>query len=245
MSVNPSSKKKPEKTLGQRLSTRLCCWLVSNALKVISPSRGEVTDILDTYRTLLYFLQPCILKVPICSRDGQTTLSQDISRPATSYKFISETNEGEEEPGSYFISVVSQDLFVVLMLEVVALKHVVFGKVVDGIEIIKKIEQLGTSDGKPSGLVRITDCGEISEDKKKNTLESKKGRRLMYEASRDWLPTISREIQSPLGVTEVEFIDSREPVVGIQSCIIAKYCNKPQNFDLHVIPILRAGLALA
>ncbi|PWA68311.1 uracil phosphoribosyltransferase [Artemisia annua] len=51
------------------------------------------------------------------------------------------------------------------------------------------------------------------------------GRLLMYEASRDWLPTVSGEIQSPLGVAEVEFIDPREPVA--------------------VIPILRAGLALA
>lgn len=51
------------------------------------------------------------------------------------------------------------------------------------------------------------------------------GRLLMYEASRDWLPTISGEIQSPLGVATVEFIDPREPVA--------------------VVPILRAGLALA
>lgn len=51
------------------------------------------------------------------------------------------------------------------------------------------------------------------------------GRLLMYEASRDWLPTISGEIQSPLGVAAVEFIDPREPVA--------------------VVPILRAGLALA
>ncbi|WJX43131.1 uracil phosphoribosyltransferase [Trifolium repens] len=51
------------------------------------------------------------------------------------------------------------------------------------------------------------------------------GRLLMYEASRDWLPTVSGEIQSPMGVASVEFIDPREPVA--------------------VIPILRAGLALA
>ncbi|XP_030531908.1 uracil phosphoribosyltransferase isoform X2 [Rhodamnia argentea] len=50
------------------------------------------------------------------------------------------------------------------------------------------------------------------------------GRLLMYEASRDWLPTIAGEIQSPMGIASVEFIDPREPVV--------------------VIPILRAGLAL-
>ncbi|XP_076910345.1 uracil phosphoribosyltransferase-like [Bidens hawaiensis] len=51
------------------------------------------------------------------------------------------------------------------------------------------------------------------------------GRLLMYEASRDWLPTIKGEIQSPLGPAAVEFIDPQEPVA--------------------VVPILRAGLALA
>ncbi|OWM81783.1 hypothetical protein CDL15_Pgr007821 [Punica granatum] len=51
------------------------------------------------------------------------------------------------------------------------------------------------------------------------------GRLLIYEAARDWLPTITGEIQSPLGVASVEFIDPREPIM--------------------VVPILRAGLALA
>ncbi|KAL0338273.1 UNVERIFIED_CONTAM: Uracil phosphoribosyltransferase [Sesamum angustifolium] len=51
------------------------------------------------------------------------------------------------------------------------------------------------------------------------------GRLLMYEASRDCLPTITGEIQSPMGVASVEFIDPREPIA--------------------IVPILRAGLALA
>lgn len=51
------------------------------------------------------------------------------------------------------------------------------------------------------------------------------GRLLMYEASRDWLPTIAGEIQSPMGVASVEFVDPREPIA--------------------IVPILRAGLALA
>lgn len=51
------------------------------------------------------------------------------------------------------------------------------------------------------------------------------GRLLMYEASRDWLPTVTGEIQTPMAIASVEFIDPREPVA--------------------VIPILRAGLALA
>ncbi|KAF8719580.1 hypothetical protein HU200_024317 [Digitaria exilis] len=51
------------------------------------------------------------------------------------------------------------------------------------------------------------------------------GRLLIYEASRDWLPTITGEIETPVAVASVEFIDPREPVL--------------------VIPILRAGLVLA
>ncbi|KAL2623653.1 hypothetical protein R1flu_003858 [Riccia fluitans] len=50
------------------------------------------------------------------------------------------------------------------------------------------------------------------------------GRILIYEASRDWLVTVSGEIQTPCGIAECEFIDPREPV--------------------KVVPILRAGLVL-
>ncbi|KAJ3668922.1 hypothetical protein LUZ60_010872 [Juncus effusus] len=51
------------------------------------------------------------------------------------------------------------------------------------------------------------------------------GRLLIYEASRDWLPTISTQIPTPMAVADVEFVDPREPIT--------------------IIPILRAGLALA
>ncbi|KAL6988071.1 peptidylprolyl isomerase [Sarracenia purpurea var. burkii] len=54
-------------------------------------------------------------------------------------------------------------------------KHVVFGKVVKGIDVAGKIEQLGTADGKPSSLVKIVDCGEISESKLHNENEAEKG----------------------------------------------------------------------
>ena len=38
-------------------------------------------------------------------------------------------------------------------------KHVVFGEVTSGMEIVKRIEALGDSAGKPSKPVTITACG--------------------------------------------------------------------------------------
>merc|ERR1712100_561656 len=40
-------------------------------------------------------------------------------------------------------------------------KHVVFGKVIEGYEIVKKIEAVGSQGGDTSKRVEITDCGEL------------------------------------------------------------------------------------
>jgi peptidyl-prolyl isomerase F (cyclophilin D) len=40
-------------------------------------------------------------------------------------------------------------------------KHVVFGKVTEGMDIVQKIEALGSRMGEPSKQVTISDCGEL------------------------------------------------------------------------------------
>ncbi|XP_078055622.1 peptidyl-prolyl cis-trans isomerase-like isoform X2 [Mustelus asterias] len=40
-------------------------------------------------------------------------------------------------------------------------KHVVFGKVVEGYDVVKKMEKLGSSDGKTSSTVSIINCGQL------------------------------------------------------------------------------------
>jgi cyclophilin family peptidyl-prolyl cis-trans isomerase len=40
-------------------------------------------------------------------------------------------------------------------------KHVVFGSVVEGMEVVKKLEKLGSQTGKTSKAVKIADCGEL------------------------------------------------------------------------------------
>ena len=40
-------------------------------------------------------------------------------------------------------------------------KHVVFGAVVEGLDVLKKVEGLGTDSGKPKAKVVIADCGQL------------------------------------------------------------------------------------
>jgi cyclophilin family peptidyl-prolyl cis-trans isomerase len=40
-------------------------------------------------------------------------------------------------------------------------KHVVFGKVVEGLDIVRSIERCGSDSGKPSMPIKITKSGEV------------------------------------------------------------------------------------
>ncbi|XP_067269308.1 peptidyl-prolyl cis-trans isomerase A [Pseudorasbora parva] len=40
-------------------------------------------------------------------------------------------------------------------------KHVVFGQVVEGLDVIKKVEQYGSSSGKPSAKIVVANCGQL------------------------------------------------------------------------------------
>mmetsp|Transcript_2929 Transcript_2929/g.5144 ORF Transcript_2929/g.5144 Transcript_2929/m.5144 type:complete len:164 (-) Transcript_2929:131-622(-) len=42
-------------------------------------------------------------------------------------------------------------------------KHVVFGKVVDGMDVVKKMEAVGSGSGNPKKKVVIADCGQLTE----------------------------------------------------------------------------------
>ncbi|XP_006657500.1 peptidyl-prolyl cis-trans isomerase CYP63-like [Oryza brachyantha] len=57
-------------------------------------------------------------------------------------------------------------------------KHVVFGKVVTGITLLKKLEAVGSDTGKPTSEVKIVDCGEVSDINSQNQPRGEKEKKL-------------------------------------------------------------------
>ena len=45
-------------------------------------------------------------------------------------------------------------------------KHVVFGSVVEGMDVLKKVERLGSQFNATKAKIVIADCGELKEDEK-------------------------------------------------------------------------------
>lgn len=71
---------------------------------------------------------------------------------------LSSANSGPDSNGSQFFLTVAATAWL-------DTKHVVFGAIEDGIDVVQAIEKTGSEQGKPSEKVVIVDCGEIKKSK--------------------------------------------------------------------------------
>lgn len=87
---------------------------------------------------------------------GSKFEDEDFSLPHAGKGILSMANAGPNTNGSqFFICTVDTPWL--------DGKHVVFGKVVDGLDVVDKIEAVGSQSGATSKDVIVRDCGEVAE----------------------------------------------------------------------------------
>lgn len=85
---------------------------------------------------------------------GEKFADENFSLKHTGEGILSMANAGPGTNGSQFFLCVAETTWL-------DGKHVVFGKVIEGMDIVKKVEEVGSQDGKTSKKVMISDSGEI------------------------------------------------------------------------------------
>ncbi|XP_041089515.1 peptidyl-prolyl cis-trans isomerase-like [Polyodon spathula] len=85
---------------------------------------------------------------------GEKFQDENFSLKHTGPGILSMANAGPNTNGSQFFICTAKTAWL-------DGKHVVFGKVVEGMDIIRKVEGYGSSSGKTSRKVTVLDCGQL------------------------------------------------------------------------------------
>jgi len=86
---------------------------------------------------------------------GKTFKDENFELEHNEAGLLSMANSGPDTNGSQFFITLDQTQWL-------NKKHVVFGKVIKGMNIIRVIESYGTEDGTPTATIRINKCGIIN-----------------------------------------------------------------------------------
>eukprot|EP00553_Chaetoceros_curvisetus_P000427 CAMPEP_0204612668 /NCGR_PEP_ID=MMETSP0717-20131115/733_1 /ASSEMBLY_ACC=CAM_ASM_000666 /TAXON_ID=230516 /ORGANISM="Chaetoceros curvisetus" /LENGTH=109 /DNA_ID=CAMNT_0051624829 /DNA_START=496 /DNA_END=825 /DNA_ORIENTATION=+ len=88
---------------------------------------------------------------------GQKFADENFEVKHTKPGYLSMANSGPNTNGSQFFITTTTTSWL-------DGRHVVFGKVLEGYDVVKKIESKGANSGQPSAKVSIKDSGEMKEE---------------------------------------------------------------------------------
>ena len=111
-------------------------------------------------------------------------------------------------------------------------KHVIFGKMISGWEVLDEIETLGTTSGVPNGTVTITDCGVYLPH--------------VTPASGFWYDQPdNNETTTYTGISSSFIVRPRVAVIGPTSVVVDKFCTVLQSKCCSVIKFTTTDTATA